>query len=362
MPNIGQLPKHPHTRTDLTPNEREMLGVGANLAFLPPTREGGLREREKDMTTDTPREPAYGAQMATYFRLPQGPSLVIQPTTKPAIAITRLVSDVGLPERTESIPAEKAFVVSVHLTPASVQGCDIWVDDHHSSIAHWPAGGVGIYDLESNPRTRNRGPVDWVHFHVPRATFDAFTDDSEIPQIDTLEVMHGAVDPVLHQMTQLILTSLSTPRKFSTLFLDHFRLLFCAHVVQEYAPSVEATNRPRGGLAPWQKRRVIDLLRDHLDGSLRLPTLAQQCGLSVSHFARAFRQSFGTPPHHYLVLRRIERAKVFLSGSSYTLCEVAQKAGFSDQASFGRTFKIIVGTTPGQWRRRRSSSRQGMPS
>jgi AraC family transcriptional regulator len=309
------------------------------------------------MTTHTACEPAYGAQMATYFRLPQAPSLVIQPATKPPIAITRLVSEVGLPERTESIPTEKAFVVSVHLTPASVQGCDIWVDDHHSSIAHWPAGGVGIYDLEANPRTRNRGSVDWVHFHIPRATFDAFTDDSEIPQIDTLEVMHGTVDPVLHQMTQLILPSLSAPRAFSALFLEYFRLLFCAHVVQKYAPSVEATHRPRGGLAPWQKRRVIDLFRDHLDGSLRLPTLAQQCGLSVSHFARAFRHSFGTPPHHYLVLQRIECAKVFLSSSSYSLCEVAQKAGFSDQPSFSRTFKIIVGTTPGQWRRRRSISR-----
>jgi AraC family transcriptional regulator len=308
------------------------------------------------MTTRTGFEPAYGAQMATYFRLPQAPSLVIRPATKPPIAITRLVSDVGVPERTESIPIEKAFVVSVHLTPASIQGCDIWVDDHHSSIAHWPAGGVGIYDLESNPRTRNRGPMDWVHFHIPRATFDAFTDDSEIPQIDTLEALHGTVDPVLHQMTQLILPSLSAPRAFSTLFLEYFRLLFCAHVVQKYGPSVESLNRPRGGLAPWQKRRVIDLFRDHLDGSLRLPTLAEHCGLSVSHFARAFRHSFGTPPHHYLLLQRIECAKVLLSGASYSLSEVAQKAGFSDQPSFSRTFKIIVGTTPGQWRRRRSIS------
>ena len=63
------------------------------------------------MTTHTACEPAYGAQMASYFRLPQAPSLVIQPATKPPIAITRLVSDVGLPERTESIPTEKAFVV-----------------------------------------------------------------------------------------------------------------------------------------------------------------------------------------------------------------------------------------------------------
>jgi transcriptional regulator GlxA family with amidase domain len=130
--------------------------------------------------------------------------------------------------------------------------------------------------------------------------------------------------------------------------------LFCAHVAQKYAPSIETTSRPRGGLAPWQKRRVIDLFRQHLDESLGLPTLAGECGLSVSQFARAFRQSFGTPPHHYLLLQRVERAKAILSGSTRALAEVAQQAGFCDQASFSRTFKAIVGTTPSQWRRQQA--------
>jgi hypothetical protein len=204
--------------------------------------------------------------MARYFRLPKAPSLVIRPAAKPPVAITRLVSDIGLPERTEGIPAERAFVVSVHLTPASVQGCEIWVDDRYASIVNWPAGGVGIYDLESNPRTRNRGPVDWVHYHVPRATLDAFTDDVEASRIETLESMHGTVDPVLHQLTQVILPSLNAPQAFSELFLDYFRLLFCAHVAQKYGPSFDTSPRPRGGLAPWQKRRVIELFREHLDG------------------------------------------------------------------------------------------------
>ena len=303
------------------------------------------------MNTEIQPEPAYGAQMASYFRLPKAASLVIPQTTKPPLAITRLVSDTGLPERTASIPQEKAFVVSVHLTPASVTGCEIWVDNRHSNIANWPAGGVGIYDLEANPRTRNRGPVDWVHYHIPRTTLDAFASDVRGPRIETLKNTHGTVDPVLHQLTELILPSLTAPEAFSQIFLDYFRLLFCAHVTQRYSPSFNTGSHPRGGLAPWQKRRVIDLFTEHLDGNLTLPMAAGQCGLSVSHFARAFRQTFGTPPHHYLVLQRVERAKVLLAHSACALSEVAQQAGFSDQASFSRTFKAIVGTSPGQWRR-----------
>ena len=305
------------------------------------------------------RRPAYGEQMARYFHLPSARSLLIRPPAKPQLAITRLVSDIGLPEQTAGIPSEKAFVISVHLTPAAERGCDIWVDGRCSRIGHWPAGGVGIYDLETNPRARNLSPVDWVHYHVPRPLLDAFTDDIETPRIQTLDCTHGLVDPVLLRMTQMILPSMESPQNFSEFFLDSFRLLFCSHVAHMYAPSFPAVARHRGGLAPWQQRRAEELLADHLDGSLRLAALASECGLSVSHFTRSFRQSFGTSPHRYLLRQRVERAQQLLSGSTYSLMEVALQTGFSDQAAFSRTFKAVVGNSPGQWRReaqhRRSS-------
>jgi len=293
--------------------------------------------------------------MAKYFRLGKAPSLVICPPSKPQIAITRLASQNGLPDQTGSIPREKAFVVSVHLTPACDEGCEIWVDDRYSRITAWPAGGVGIYDLETNPRARNRGPVDWVHYHVARSALDAFTDDVELTNIETLRCHHGAFDPVLRQMTEMLLPSLTSPQLFCELFLDHFRLLFCAHVTQRYAPSLGAVKTYHGGLAPWQKRRVADLLRENLGGQIGLADLAHECGLSISHFARSFRRSFGASAHHYLILQRIEKAKSLLSNSSSALSDVGLQAGFSDQASFSRTFNAVVGIPPGHWRRRADS-------
>src|SRR5258708_5824775 len=258
----------------------------------------------RTVMNESVRRPAYGDQMAKYFRLPRAPSLVIRPGSKPHIAITHLVSETGLPERTASIPSERAFVVSIHLTPAADRGCDVWVDDRHVRIGKWPAGGVGIYDLESNPRTRNPGPVDWVHYHVPRAMLDAFTDDADASRIPTLECTHGRVDPVLHQMTAMMLPSVDSPQSFSPLFLDYFRLLFCAHLAHAYAPSFGARPEYRGGLAPWQKRRATELLATHLDGSLRLATLAHECGLALSYFYRSFRKSVCPSPRHYLIQQR----------------------------------------------------------
>jgi AraC family transcriptional regulator len=303
------------------------------------------------MRVESHQPGAYGAQIAKYFRLEKADSLVISPASKPPIAVTHLVSNVGLPERTAPIPSEKAFVVDMHLTPASAQGCEMWIDDKYSRIVSWPVGGVGIYDLESNPRTRNPGPVDWVHYHIPRSTLDAFTEDAERPRIEHLQCVHGSVDRVLQQMTQMVIPSLQDPHTFCALFLDYFRLLFCAHVATKYVPACRPQDAFRGGLAPWQRKRVEDLFRENLDGNLRLSTLADACGLSVSHFARSFRRTFATSAHRYLILERIKKAKELLTTSNLPLSEVGLESGFSDQAAFSRTFKAALGASPGKWQR-----------
>ena len=92
-------------------------------------------------------------------------------------------------------------------------------------------------------------------------------------------------------------------------------------------------------------------------GELKLETLAGECGISVSHFARSFRRSFGTSAHRYLILKRIEIAKTLLSETTNSLVEIAAQTGFSDQAAFTRAFTNVVGGTPAKWRREHSRRR-----
>jgi hypothetical protein len=70
------------------------------------------------MTTSSDSANAYGAQMAKYFTMNQPPHVAIDSAVsvvRPQLAITRLIARSGIPERTASIPSEKAYVVSVHL-------------------------------------------------------------------------------------------------------------------------------------------------------------------------------------------------------------------------------------------------------
>jgi AraC family transcriptional regulator len=112
-----------------------------------------------------------------------------------------------------------------------------------------------------------------------------------------------------------------------------------------------ALHELRGGLAGWQKKKVSDYIEDHLDEEISLQELADVAELSRYHFARAFKQSFGIPPHRYHMSRRMERAKTLLEVPARSVTEVGMMLGFAETSSFTTSFRRSVGLTPSDYRR-----------
>ncbi len=102
----------------------------------------------------------------------------------------------------------------------------------------------------------------------------------------------------------------------------------------------------RGGLAAWQERLVAGHIERHIARQIPLAELACLVGLSTYHFARAFRQSFGMPPHRYHIMRRIERAKAMLSDHTKSVTEIGLALGFNETSAFTATFRKLTGLTP----------------
>lgn len=80
--------------------------------------------------------------------------------------------------------------------------------------------------------------------------------------------------------------------------------------------------------------------------------LAAVADLSEAHFARAFKQTFGLPPHRYLLTRRIERAMALLCDTDLAITEIAFQTGWNSLGTFGRTFHDITGQSPSAFRAR----------
>jgi len=108
--------------------------------------------------------------------------------------------------------------------------------------------------------------------------------------------------------------------------------------------------RIRGGLPPNALRRVREFIEAHLAEKISVQALAAVAGLSIYHFARAFKQSEGMTPHDYLMQRRLQRAQDLLSATNLSLSEVALASGFADQSHCVRRFREHLGVTPGSYR------------
>jgi AraC family transcriptional regulator len=120
--------------------------------------------------------------------------------------------------------------------------------------------------------------------------------------------------------------------------------------LDEAAPELVAV---RGGLAAWQQRRIAEYIEEHLAEDFPLAALANLVELSTYHFARAFKRSFGIPPHRYHTHRRIERAKALLAIPKASVADIALELGFSGASAFAATFRRSTGQTPTDYRRAR---------
>jgi AraC family transcriptional regulator len=110
---------------------------------------------------------------------------------------------------------------------------------------------------------------------------------------------------------------------------------------------------PRGGFAAWQSKRLAAHVDANLAGKILIKDLAASLHISVGHFCRAFKCTFGMPARIWIRRRRIELAQALMLTTGASLSEIALSCGMSDQSHFTRSFRRIVGEAPSFWRQTR---------
>ena len=97
-------------------------------------------------------------------------------------------------------------------------------------------------------------------------------------------------------------------------------------------------------------KRVLAFIRANLDQTITVDALANEAGMSPSHFGRVFKETLGETPMQYVLAYRIEQAVAMMKDKHLQLGEIALACGFADQAHFSRSFKQVTGQTPRQYR------------
>jgi AraC family transcriptional regulator len=119
---------------------------------------------------------------------------------------------------------------------------------------------------------------------------------------------------------------------------------------RDHMPPLQPFSRP-SGLATWQANRAIVYMEDNLGSKLTTRDIANHLAFSRGHFSRAFARCLGCSPTTYLMMRRIERAKLMMTSTTESLATIAVSCGFADQSHLCRRFRHAVGMNPSLWRR-----------
>ena len=91
-------------------------------------------------------------------------------------------------------------------------------------------------------------------------------------------------------------------------------------------------------------------MREDVSGELSLGEFAQSVNLSVWRLCHLFKSDIGMPPMRYLRVLRMERAKILLESSFFSVKEIGYRVGLTDESHFVRDFKATYGLSPACYR------------
>lgn len=181
---------------------------------------------------------------------------------------------------------------------------------------------------------------------IPRLSMPRVAPTSRADRGADRGAAHDSRDAVGHELGLAFLAAAMPAADPAALAAVHLARALCCHFAAKHA--WVRTSAGRGRLAPWQSRRAAQLLER---GDIQVREVAAACRLSSRAFSRLFRATFLRSPLDWKAERRINVVKELLRVAEIPLADAALQAGFADQGSMSRSFRRLVGASPGAWRK-----------
>jgi AraC family transcriptional regulator len=217
------------------------------------------------------------------------------------------------------------------------------LQDFRRKLVFVPAGHE--YRDWQKPRILTR--VAYFYFDPAALAINADLSLTELPFSPRLFFEDNGLWDLAFRLT----TSIEGDGSLHRPYVEALGVLMAHELIRLHTGKPEAKPEVRGGLAAWQERTVVAYIEDHLAEPISLATLAQLARLSPYHFCRAFKQSFGVPPHRFHISQRIERAKALMEKPARSVTDIGLTVGFCEASSFTAAFRRETGLTPSSYRR-----------
>lgn len=229
-------------------------------------------------------------------------------------------------------------VFEVYFETVPIEGCPF----------HSQAGGVSLSELGSVLRVGDR-----VKFAKAISQLDR-----SLSMAEDLDEARGEALTFLAVVTAATL-ELGGSRAMHKAQLEAAR---CLDGLQSIEEIISETRARTEGIAPWLfenpagpntalMNRAMNIVERHYAKPLTDAEIANQIGLSTSHFRFLFKQTTGQPFHKYLVSVRLEKARRMLVEQGLPVSHVAEAVGFAGLSHFSRAFSQRFMVSPNSVRK-----------
>jgi AraC family transcriptional regulator len=155
-------------------------------------------------------------------------------------------------------------------------------------------------------------------------------------------------DLVLERIAHQLLKEISEPGAASRLVTEELAEELAAHLIFAHS-NVPQRQGQSLMIAPRKLERSVEFMLSNIKTELSLVDIADAAGMSLFHFAKAFKQATGQAPHQYLTAQRMLRARALLHDRRFSIGEVAGSVGLS-HSHFTVVFRRQMGMTPTKFR------------
>lgn len=175
---------------------------------------------------------------------------------------------------------------------------------------------------------------------------------ADLIDTDSLEIVQQfkTRDALIQQIGLALKSELESDGMGSRVYAESLFNALSVHLIRHYRASGQKVLTDFGSLPKDKLGCAIEYINENLEKDLTLCEIAASVGMSPYHFARAFKQGTGLPPHQYLIKCRIEKAKSLLAKTDLAIAEIAYRVGFASQSHFTTLFGKHTATTPKAYR------------
>jgi AraC family transcriptional regulator len=224
------------------------------------------------------------------------------------------------------------------------------VDGNQSQSTPLPPGSVFIYGDRNFVWHKRERESEYVNILLDQKFLAQVALESSLSA--PVELQHRVIflDSTILYIAQMFKLELLNGSVAGKLYVESLRNLLAVHLLRNYNFTVAKPVLVNGALDAFKLNKVKDLIEDQLHEDLSIADMAAVVHMSQFHFARAFKTATGTSPHRYLILRRMERAKILLKVTKMSIAQIAYGLGFANQSHFIAQFRKAFGTTPKNYR------------